>query len=89
MDARDQNRQRQNHSACDLEERSFHAAKAEGIENESDDVHGDDWRQFLGRVGIELWYLNLGGREACAVEEDDGDHELVKQVEEREIGGSV
>ena len=72
-----------------MEEGSFHAAKAEGVEDESEDVDSDDRCQFLGRMKLELRYLDLGGQEARAMEEDDRDYELVKQVEEREIGGSV
>ena len=40
-------------------------------------------------MSVEFWYFNLGGHEARAMEEDDGNDQLVEQVDEREVGCGV
>jgi hypothetical protein len=72
-----------------LEERCFHPTEAERVEDQSDDVDRYDRYQLLGRTHFELWYLDLAGQQIRSVEEGDRDHELIKEVEEGEIGSSV
>ena len=72
-----------------MEERSFHATETKRVEHEPDDVDGDDRDQLPGGVNLEFRDLDLCGEESGTMEEDDRDHELVKQIEEWKIGSSI